>query len=344
MALSKNQITQLMDNLENCKRPLFLFDDDQDGVCSFLLLYRSKREGNGVIVKTTPRIGNVFLKKVEEFSPDKIFILDIANVEQEFLDGVNAPVIWIDHHAPVKDTTAKYFNPRVSNWEDNQPTSYLCQQVVERDLWLATIGCVADWFIPDFLEEFKKEYPDLIDKDYKNVGDIIYKTKLGHLIRIFSFILKGKTSEVMKCIKILTRIESPYELLNGESAGAKFILKRHNEVNKLYKPLLNSAVSEIEKSDSNFAMFIYKDDKSSFTSDLSNEITYRFPDKTILIGREKNEEMKCSIRSSRHVLPEIINKCLVGLEGYGGGHEHACGLNIKTSDFDEFIRKFKDLI
>ena len=344
MALSKEQITQIRDNLDNCKNPLIFFDDDQDGLCSFLQFYRYKGEGNGIIVKTAPKLSTVFLNKVEEYAPDKIFILDVALVEQEFLDEMKVPVIWIDHHGPFKMDNVKYFNPRVSKWEDNHPTSYMCYQVAQKDLWIATLGCVADWFIPDFLNEFKKKFPDMIDKDYKKPGDIIYNTKLGHLIQIFAFVLKGKTKDVMKSIKILTRIESPYEILNQETAQGKFIYKRYEEVNREYEPMLKDVLKKAEKSDEKLFVYAYKDDKTSFTSELSNESIYRFPEKIILIGREKNEDMKCSLRSAKTILPPLVEKALIGLDGYGGGHEMACGLNIKTKDFDEFVKRLKGMI
>src|SRR3989344_3878922 len=156
MALSKTQIAQIRDNLDNCKKPLFFFDDDQDGLCSFLQLYRYKKEGKGIIVKTTPKLGTIFVNKVQEFQPDKIFILDLAVVDQDFLDEMKVPVIWIDHHGPFNRDNVKYFNPRISSWEDNHPTSFMCHQVVEQDLWIATVGCVADWFIPPFINDFKK--------------------------------------------------------------------------------------------------------------------------------------------------------------------------------------------
>ncbi|MBI3034717.1 DHH family phosphoesterase [Candidatus Woesearchaeota archaeon] len=343
MALSKIQIQQIRDHLDNCKNPLFFFDDDQDGLCSFLQLYRYKREGKGIIVKTTPKLGTVFVKKVEECQPDKIFILDLAVVEQDFLDEMKAPVIWIDHHGPFERSNVRYFNPRISNWEDNHPTSYMCYQVAEQDLWLAAIGCVADWFIPPFIKDFQKEFPDLIEKPYEGPGDIIYNTKLGHLIRIFSFILKGKTNDAMKSIKVLTRIGSPYEILRQETAQGKFIYKRYEQTAKIYGPLREEAMKTAKKN-GKLVLFTYKDDKTSFTSDLSNEMIYRHQDKIILVGREKNDEMKCSLRSSKIILPPIIEKCLVGLEGYGGGHEHACGLNIKTKDFEEFVRRFKGMV
>lgn len=344
MALSKQQLVQIKDNLDNCKNPLFFFDDDQDGLCAFLQLYRYKKEGKGIIVKTTPKLGTIFARKVQEYLPDKIFILDLADVEQDFLDEMKVPVIWIDHHGTSMKNNAKYFNPRVSNPDDNQPTSFLCYEAVRQDLWIAATGCIADWFIPPFISEFEKEFPELIDKPYKTVGDIIYNTKLGHLIRIFSFILKGKTNDVMKSIKILTRVQSPFEILNQETAQGRFIYKRYEQANKLYEPLMKEVMHAAEKSKEKIVIYKYKDDKSSFTSDLSNEAVYRHPDKVILIAREKNDEMKCSLRSPKAILPPLIEKALVGLDGYGGGHEHACGLNIKTRDFEEFVKRFKEMI
>src|SRR3989338_2337023 len=155
MALSKEQIIQLKEHLDSCKNPLFFFDDDSDGLCSFLQLYRYKKEGKGIIVKTTPKLGNIFVKKVQEYQPDKIFILDIALVEQDFLDEVKVPVIWIDHHGPFERHNVSYFNPRVSNLEDNYPTSFLCYQAVEQEMWIAALGCVSDWFVPPFIAKFK---------------------------------------------------------------------------------------------------------------------------------------------------------------------------------------------
>ena len=271
MALSKTQIAQLRENLDSCKNPLFFFDDDQDGLCSFLLLYRYKKEGKGIIVKTAPKLGTFFLGKVSEYSPDKIFVLDIADIEQEFLDGVKAPVIWVDHHGPFKRENVKYFNPRSSNQEDNFPTSFMCYQAVQQDTWIATLGCVADWFVPDFIKDFEKDYPDLIENPYKNAGDIIFNTKLGHLIRIFSFVLKGRSNDVLKSIKVMTRINSPYEILNQETAQGKFIYKRYEIMNKMYEPLLDDVIRTAEKSEDNLVVFEYKDDRTSFTSDLSNE-------------------------------------------------------------------------
>ena len=125
MPLTKEQVKQIKDELDNCKNPLFFFHDDPDGLCSFLLFYRYKKEGHGVIVKRyTPQVDEQFLSKVNEYNPDKIFILDLAVVDQNFVDNVNVPVIWIDHHTPIKLDNIKTFNPRINNPNDGTPVTY----------------------------------------------------------------------------------------------------------------------------------------------------------------------------------------------------------------------------
>ena len=344
MALSEKQANEIKEELDSCKNPLFFFDDDQDGLSAFLLLYRYKREGHGIVVKTSSKIGGVFSAKVKEYNPDKVFILDIAEVAQEFIDEIKVPVVWIDHHGPFKRHNVKYFNPRVSKPDDNFPTSFLCYQAVGQDLWIASLGCVADWFIPPFIKKFRKQYTELVDGDYNHPGDIIFNTDLGKLIRIFSFILKGKHSDVMKSVKILTRIKEPSEILNQQTERGKFIYKRYQHINDMYVPLLKEVIETAEKTEGKIIVYKYNEDKTSFTSDLSNEAVYKFPDKVIIIARERGDEMKCSLRGANVLLPERLQKALAGLEGYGGGHEHACGLNIKTRDFDEFVRRFEEMV
>jgi len=332
------------DELINCKRPLFFFHNDPDGLCSFLLLYRTIKQGKGVILKTSAEMGVQFVKHVNNYQPDKIFILDKPLVSQDFIDKVKQKIIWIDHHPPVKRYNITYINPRLINPKINLPCSYLCynisKEVSKNDLWIAMVGCIGDWVMPDFAQEFMKKYPSLVNIKTKNPGKILFETKLGKLVKIFSFILKGKTKQAMACVKILTRIQDPYEILEGKTSRAKFILKHFNKINEEYEKLLEKAK---EKAKGNILLYIYKGDKISLNSDLSNELLHLFPEKIIVVGREKNNEIKISIRSSKHILPEIIKKALQGCDGYGGGHEHAVGVNIKKRDFKKFFKNFKNL-
>jgi len=339
MALSEKQYGEIRNELNNCKDPLFFFDDDPDGLSAFLLVYRYVKEGHGVIVKTHPKLDIRSVPKVQEYCPDKIFVLDVAKLEQDFIDNAKTPIIWIDHHGPYERRNVKYFNPRIEKKEDNIATTYLCYRTVKQDLWIAMVGCAADYYMPDFFDEFKEKYNDLIDNEVKSIEDIYFNTKVGVLIKVFSFILKGNTSEVMKYVKTLTRIESPYEILNQETAKGKFIFKRYERINKMYQNLLEEATKDVGKG--KFLVFTYEDSRISFTGDLANELLYKYPDKIIIVGRKKDEDMRMSIRSKKTLLPEALEKALAGLEGYGGGHELACGANVKERNFKEFVDRMK---
>lgn len=342
MALNNKQIKQIREELETCKNPLIFFHDDADGLCSFLLLYRYIKEGKGIIVKTTPKIDNRFVEKVKEYEPDKIFIVDIAMVEQQFIDQVKTKIIWIDHHYPLKRQNVMYFNPRIEEPKDNIPVSYLCYQVVKEDLWISMVGCIGDWYWPDTAKEFKKKYPDLLPKNIKDPEDALFDTELGKLIQIIGFSLKGSTKEAMTCAKILTRIKEPYEILKQETSAGRYLYKKYERNNDDYQILLKKALEQ--KSDDNLLVFEYLHGKISFTKDLANELLHRNPEKIIIIAREKSEEVKMSIRSKKKIIPPILEKALAGVEGYGGGHEHACGANVKRRDFERFLDNFKRLI
>jgi len=340
MALQESDYKKIIEELDMCKRPLFFFHDDPDGLASFLLLYRYKKEGHGTIVKTSPRIDDKFLRKVEEYQPDKIFVVDIAMIEQEFIDTVKVPIVWIDHHEPQDRDRIMYFNPRVEKRTDNLPASYLCYKAVNQDMWVAAVGCIGDWFFPPFADELRKKHPGLLPEDITKPEDALFNSPLGKLVIYLSHIIKGKTSDVMKAVKILTRIKDPNEILEGTTPQGLFLKKRAEKIEQDYQEILKHALSKVDAEDK-FLIYIYKDDKMSFTKELANELLYRYPKKKIIVGRERNDEVKCSIRGTGLNLPSIVQAALVGVEGYGGGHEYACGVCVKKGDFDRFVDEFK---
>ncbi|MBW2992501.1 hypothetical protein KY345_04760 [Candidatus Woesearchaeota archaeon] len=340
--ISEKQIKEIREELDYSKRPLFFFHDDPDGLCSFLLLYKYVREGKGIVIKSSPKVGVQFLPKVEEYGPDKIFILDIALVNQDFLDKVKVPVIWIDHHDPLDRDNVKYYNPRLNDADDNTPVSYYCYQATQReeDLWIAICGIVGDWFMLPLSKQFSKKYPHLLPAKITKPDKVLFSTKLGELIKILSFILKGSTSEVMKCIKIMTRIEGPHEIMDQTTPRGKYIYKRAMQIKKEYDEMLKDAMKAKKKE---IVTYTYAGGKYSFTKELSNELLFQNPNKVILVCREKGDEMKCSLRSGLSViLPPILERSLRDIDGYGGGHEHACGTCIKKEDFQQFLSNLKD--
>lgn len=333
-------LKEIHQQIQASVNPIIFFDDDPDGLASFLLIKKHFNKGKGVPIKSSPKLDDLYLRKIEEFNPDLIIVLDKPIITQDFVDQIKVPLIWIDHHPIQNIRGVKYFNPLFLDEKDIRPTSYWCYKLTEENSWIAMIGIIADWSLED-LGEFSKQYPDLI-LDEKTSEKIIYSTPLGRLVRIFSFILKGKTSDILKLISILSKIDSPYELLNKETPRAKYILNYVEKIEKKYNVLLEKALSSKQRG--KLFIYIYPSKEFSFTAELSNEIMSKVQKDISIIGRKKEKDVILSIRSkdnSKYILPKIIEKSLVGIQGYGGGHPHACGANIALDDYERFIENFK---
>ncbi len=338
--LQKKQLEQIRSELKNCKRPVFFFHDDPDGVCSFLLFYRFVKQGKGIIIKSMPYVtGKIYAKKVKDYEADKIFVLDLAVVEQEFIDEIKKPVIWIDHHNVLERKGVKYYNTRSFGYPI--PPSQVCYEVVKQDIWIAVCGCIGDWHLPQFFEEFRKKYPHLVEEGLEKPEDVLFKSKLGKLIRIISFNLKGTTKEAMDSVKIMTRINDPDEILEQKTPQGRYLYKRFERINKLYEELRDEAFKHTE---TDLVVFTCPAKKYSFTKDISNEISYLYPGKVVILGRETGDEVKLSLRRgcNKNIdLRTVLENALIGVEGYGGGHEFACGANVKKKDFKKFIENIK---
>ncbi len=338
--IPKNKLLEIKNFLEKSENPLFFFDDDVDGLCSYIPLKKHIDRGNGIIVKTSPNLTIDFLSKVDYYKPDTIFILDKPLVDQEFIDKINVPILWIDHHMPIERKGIHYYNPRLKDKKDSRPTSYWCYKVVKENLWIAMIGCIGDYFLPEFIKEFSKKYPRLIKKI--NLDEIKFKSELGKLIKMCSFMLKGKTSEANKFIELFYNVKDPYEILDKKTKRGELIYEKFEKINKVYTKILDDALKSV--TNERLLLYIYHSPKITFNKELANELIYKFPNKIVIVGREKNNVMRLSLRSRKIILPRILDMALKGLNGSGGGHEYACGVNIVKEDFPKFIERLKDYI
>ncbi len=349
MPLTDSELRSFKAALDASARPLFLFDDDADGTTSFLQLYKYKGEGKGVPVKASPVVDVKYVRKVEEYQPDLVVILDKPVVQDEFFDKVHTPILWLDHHQPrsvEQWSHVRYFNPRLHDDEDNLPTTYWCYQVTGGPLWLATVGAVADWHLPDYLKAFAEEYPDLLPPAYEKVEDLLFhpESGLGKLARIISFNLKGTVQETMKSVLTLSRVGSPYEILNQTTPRGKYLYKKYKRLADKYEALLARAKKAFDTTE-RVLVFTYEDDQMSLTSDLSNELLYRYPDHLIMIARKHDGEYKYSLRSAgKYAIPPLLEKALKGVEGYGGGHTYACGGCVAEKDNEKFVAAMREQV
>jgi single-stranded DNA-specific DHH superfamily exonuclease len=329
--------------LDKCENPLIFFDDDSDGLASFLLIYKYLSRGKGVVV-THSIVDESYLRKVDEYNPDLVIVLDKHKIEQDFVDNVNVPIIWIDHHSITDTKGTKYFNPKLYGKKD-YPTSYWVYKITKENLWLAMAGIISDWNLILF-DEFSKKYSDLINREIKEPEDLYFETKFGILAKLFTFILKGKATDVKKSINILTRINDPYEILDQTTPRGKFIYKRFEKINKEYNLIIEDALknSIITK---NILLYTYYPKNTSLTTILANELMYKFKDKVIIVARYKDDMAKISLRTyhkSKIILPSLIDKAINGLKGVSGGHDHACGGEINKDDFKIFVDRLEHLL
>jgi len=338
--LSLKELKEIREHLETSLNPLFFFDSDIDGLASYLLLRRFCGKGNGVAIKSFPELDESYTRKIEEFNPDKIFILDKPLVSEGFIEYCNQKgidIIWIDHHGPAEKTkNVYYYNPLNGKVPSSEPTSYLCFKAVRQDDWIALLGCLYDWHLPDFAEEFQKKYPGLLD-DISTATKAKYETQMGKLTLILTFAMKDTTTNVLKMMKVLLDTKTPYDLFSGDKKYDA-IMNRYQQINRKYTKLLNKALAQEEEPE--FLFFQYAGDMG-MSRELSNYLIYKNPTKVVIVARVVGEKVKLSITSPKKNIKPVLAKVLEQVGGTGGGHPRACGAAINYEDLEEFKKLFR---
>ncbi len=297
------------------------------------------------MIKMTPNITVDHLKWVKQFNADKVFVFDVAMVDQDFIDQCPVPVVWLDHHEILDRTGAVYINARM--YGEMTPPCIMAYQVCAQDLWIACIGTIGDWYWSDLLFEFQKQYPDLLEMDLNSVKgrpeEVMFNTRLGTLVHVLSFNLKGVSKDALASVKLFSKIESPLEILQQTTEAGASLWKKYQKVKTCYDQQKESALKSYDARNP-FFVHTYTSEEFSVTKDLANELSYLHKDKVIVLARERNGEMVMSLRSSRDgpELHEALARVLPSFVGaHGGGHEHACGAAVKSEDFKNFLEAFR---
>lgn len=347
--ITKKELKMLCEELLSSAKPLIFFDDDPDGTASYILFYKFLKgyvdDVRGIIVKSGPELEDeMFVRNVHEYDPDKVFVLDKPILNQDFVDQLHKPVVWLDHHPLLERRGVRYYNPLKHKSKkyvpDNRPTSYWAYEAVknENDMWIAMVGCTSDWFIPDFYKKFSEKYPELLPKDLKikNPGTVLYETKLGLLCKIIGFNLKYSSKDAMTAVKILSRITDPLDIIDQRTPEGKYLYKKYLHINEVYERVKSWVKITPER-----LVLCEYENMQAFSKELSNDLMYAYPEKFILIARKKNDRYICSLRAEKFNVREIQERALVGIDGYGGGHEHACGGAVKEHDWQRFLENLR---
>ena len=340
-----NYINEIKEHLEKAQNPLFYYDNDCDGLCSFLLLKRYSNRGKGVAIRSFPELSAKYAKKARELNVDYVFVLDKPIISKEFIEEIsslNIPLVWIDHHSAQTEDFSKIFanffiyNP-IKNQEEysEEPVTSLAYKITKRkeDLWLAIIGCIADHYLPSFAEEFSANYPEFWG-NVKEPFDAYYKTEIGRIAQALNFGLKDSTSNIVRLQNFLLSCSGPQQIFLETTTNYPF-RKRYNEIRKKYDSLLNKAKNALSD---NIIFFIYSGDLS-ISSDLANELCYLYPKKYVAVVYKKEGISNISLRGKQ--VKKLLENILKKIENMsGGGHEDAVGARIKTED----LKLFQELL
>jgi len=342
--LNKEQLQEIREHLEKARNPVFFFDNDVDGLCGFLLLQRFIGRGKGIPIKSYPGLEKTYFKRVEELGADYIFVLDKPVIDAGFIELVreaNLPLVVIDHHP--SDLKSKFnlefFYNTYETSKELEPTSYLCYKVGGRqeEQWISAMGCIADCYLPDFLDKFKKENPELLAGKSKTAFDVYYNTELGRIARILAFGLLDKTSNVVLMLKFLMKAQSISDLIQ-ENASTKSFLSRFEFINEKYQKLLKKAEEQVREDKKGKLLFFSYGGDMSISQELSNELIYKYPKKVVVVIYSNGGKANISIRGAIDVR-NLLSKSIADIEGAtGGGHEHSCGGRISADS----ISKFRD--
>ena len=335
--LNNEQINEIKEHLEKAQNPVFYYDNDADGLCSFLLLRRFLGRGKGVAVRSYPDLNASYVRKVDELKGDYVFVLDKPNLSEEFVLEITEkgiPIVWIDHHdiSGLESLEQKemlhIYNPARNKEKSYEPVSYLCYKITQRkeDAWIAIMGCISDHFLPDFLDDFAEEKPELWGKKIKKPFDALYGTEIGKISLALNFGLMDSTTHIVQLQNYLVNCRNPEEVLS-ETKENKAFRDKYEEIKKKYKSLVEKARENV----SGKLIYFEYGGELSISSEVSNELYFEFPEKYIIVAYKKGGISNLSLRGNK--IRNILEKVLKNFEGAtGGGHEDAVGARIKVED------------
>ncbi len=347
--LTKKQLSEIRDHLEKAQNPIFLYDNDVDGLCSYVILRKFLGRGKGVAVKSHPNIDIRYAKRVQELNADYVFVLDRHSLGNEFVNEISMlgiPIVWIDHH-DVGNEIHKYnllyrFNPMKNKKKSSEPTTYLCHSVTKRneDNWVVMMGCIADHYLPDspLIENFKENHLMFWGKNITLPFQALYSTPIGKLARAISFGLKDSISHVVELQNFLINCKTPNELEHNLDSESSFANK-YKEIMKKYSSLLFEAKNNVFGK----LLFYNYGGQLSISSDLSNELSYIYPEHFICVAYSSGPITNISLRGKnvQKILSEVLKKLN---SGTGGGHKDAVGARIDTKDLEVFKNELEKRI
>jgi single-stranded DNA-specific DHH superfamily exonuclease len=338
----------IKDLIVNAKKISLIFDLDTDGVCSAKIVFEAVNRMQKEISDFFPGAsGNLndesLIRGLKNAEPDLIIIVDDElRKNSAIIKNFNCNILVIDHHG-IQDLpigkNIHYFNLKLEGNNTYTPACKLCfdlfSKIVDiKDLdWISAIGIISDSGAihhQKFLKKVFKKYSEEIkdDKDYLSDSFFGY---LGNIINTGK-IVKGKDGALM-ALRILQESSSPKDFLQK----AYELRQLCDDVN-LYLKEMSLDFESKKESYENLDLYFYTfNPKFKIGSVLSTIVSFKHPNKTVVIFSKKSRIISISYRhqDKKVDMNLLARQSIKGLKhAGGGGHVPAAGGHVQTKDLN----------
>lgn len=367
------KIISMREIITNAKNPILFFDSDSDGTMSYFQLKTINPNLKGYPFRKVKEEQVELSNRVSKDN-DVVLFFDTPHIEEEVFKNISDKrILWVDHHkGNSPEFISKYnilhLNPLDFASNDSRPSCYWAYKIanLKKNLPFVCVGSVADFYLLDVLadldiqnsKEFsmlfnislqkKEELLDLVrstnfyeqlDKRADIIRQLSFETNAGVLKMFFDYIYKLENARVDSVVKSLSTL-SLGEILSEISAEknypyddfAKFRLELKSHIKKAIK--LNQ--------DKKIAIYSHGGE-TSFNRQITEECLFKLPTVEVMFcsfEKKDSEMIPCSIRSKSLSIEPLVKKSLKTVQGFGGGHELACGAAISSKDFNRFRGNF----
>ena len=168
--LTESQMSDIREHLDKAQNPIFFYDNDADGLCSYVLFRKFIDRGKGVVIRSHPNIDVGYTRKIYELN---------AGVQEFFIDRE----IISKYKAGQIVRMRNAYNVRIKTIDEYQVTAEYAGDMKIKEVipWLLD-GIDIELMMPD-----AKKIIGLCDSELlnKKVNDHIYFDRFG-FVRIDS--------------------------------------------------------------------------------------------------------------------------------------------------------------
>jgi len=330
---------------------IVVFHNDGDGICSCALMKHFLKTHAGIdahIISQPMPPKRTLSQRIKLSLPTKIIFLDLGiDQKKKIIKNLemDCEILIIDHHEISCNLNSKrtvHYNPLFCS-RVYQAASYLvyklCSRIIDMKerMWVALIGIISDYNIEDvreFINRAAKRYSNIIKPNPSR--EELFNSEFGRATEMINAAKAARIS-CEEIVRIIESVRTLRELLENEEL-ARAYERVQNEIERVFVEVRSKALSSRK-------IILYElQSKLGIRSQISTKLSTEFPDKIILVYERSRNKIKISARTQLNVnLISLMKDVLSDVHATFGGHEHACGIEIKREDFDYFKQKLLEI-